>query len=614
MNKSEKLSISIVIPTYNRKDYVQIAIDSVLKNKNENLFNLNIVIIDDGSTDGTEIALHKYNQNSEVHYFKIQNSERGFARNYGAKFAIDELKADYILFFDADDIMNENALNTFYKNIATNPQVKCFFGQCQILEKNNKLDYITPQIMWPMNAKKHVIEKGPLLPLGCTIIHATVFKDIQGFNDDRSLSGSEDWLFLFQVVLKYEVMFLPYVITYYRVHDGNTNAEKLEQSNAILFKIIQDKKNKLNLTDLEVHFLDIQLLYGQVGANNRTNHQRALHFLMRIFLKDKMQIFKIKFYYYFLSILKRFILSFTQKIKYKLRRRELWGISIYSLQNENDIFNIDSHKPSYFFSEKGVRTNTKYQSTITDPFLFTHKEQLYLFYEVQTDFGVGEIWAKSLTIGEDWQDHGPVLKEPFHLSYPMVFHDKNEIYMIPESSEVGQVWLYKAKDFPTKWEKHKLLMNEALVDVSLIQKENGIFLLGTTKNYELKLYFACDFEQDFIQAKSFITNDKAVSRNGGKPITIDGKIYRIAQNCKNSYGEKIGLLQITDLSFDNYKEEIVISDLYKQKQDWMQLGYHHLSMAKFKNKNFVAVDGMRKDYFLNTMTLAFLRIFNRQKI
>ena len=301
------------------------------------------------------------------------------------------------------------------------------------------------------------------------------------------------------------------------------------------------------------------------------------------------------------------------KLKTLFKRRDVWSIAIYKLENERDIFELDQHEPIYFFGEKGMRLNSNYQATTADPFLFVYNHRLYLFYEVQTDFSVGEIWAQSMDAQGFWINHGQVLKEDFHLSYPQVFFYDGQVCMIPESAASKQVCLYRSEAFPYNWKKTKVLIDAILSDTSIIIQPEGIFLLGTTRSNELKLYFAKDFNQEFTCIDNVTLKNKYTARNAGKPIYINNVLYRLAQNNKSHYGEKITLLQIDQLSVDNYSESITVLDLYKTKPKWMKTGYHHISKASFMNECFVAVDGMRPDKHINTMLLAPIKLFDRIK-
>jgi len=101
--------ISIIIPTYNRRNDLKKCLDTI---KNQSYKNHEIIIVDDGSTDGTEDLIKNY---PKIKYFKQNNKGPGAARNLGIKYA----KGDIVAFTDDDCIPYkdwlENALPYFKK-------------------------------------------------------------------------------------------------------------------------------------------------------------------------------------------------------------------------------------------------------------------------------------------------------------------------------------------------------------------------------------------------------------------------------------------------------------------------------------------------------------------
>ena len=95
---------------------------------------------------------------------------------------------------------------------------------------------------------------------------------------------------------------------------------------------------------------------------------------------------------------------------------------------------------------------------LADPFVLKNNGENFVFVE---DFLLrdkkGRISAIKLD-GDDYDFLGVVMEEDFHLSFPFVFRDGENIYMIPESSENGDIRLYRSIDFPLKWEFEKQLM------------------------------------------------------------------------------------------------------------------------------------------------------------
>ena len=304
----------------------------------------------------------------------------------------------------------------------------------------------------------------------------------------------------------------------------------------------------------------------------------------------------------------RHVLNLARHVKHRyFARRDLWTIALYKIQLERDIFQIEAHKPFAFIGETGIRTSRQYQSTVADPFLFNHKNEVFIFYEVQSDFGVGEIHASAIDENKVTTQYGCVLKEDFHLSYPQVFLHDGTIWMIPETASDKKVWLYRCTAFPNGWERERVLIDEEIVDASLIVGEDGLYILGTNRLPELKLFYAANLHQTFSDAHISITKDKTIVRNAGTPVRIDGNLYRLAQDCQNSYGENINILEVTSLRHDNYSETLVVRNLFKNKPEWMELGCHHMSLARHGHGFLLAIDGKRRDKLINSFTLAFLQ-------
>ncbi len=103
--------ISIIVPIYNVKNFLPDCLKSL---KAQTYKNLEILLIDDGSTDGSTILAKAYTSlDSRAKYFRKKNGGLSSARNLGLKKA----SGDYIFFLDSDDCLEKDAIEYFYKLI-----------------------------------------------------------------------------------------------------------------------------------------------------------------------------------------------------------------------------------------------------------------------------------------------------------------------------------------------------------------------------------------------------------------------------------------------------------------------------------------------------------------
>jgi glycosyltransferase involved in cell wall biosynthesis len=108
----QQRSVSVIIPTFNRKDLLTRTIDSVLANTGD----IDIVVCDDGSTDGTEELMREYEQfDSKIRY--VRQEHQGFgaakARNAGAYAA----QGDFLLFLDAGMVIAPSTISTYLAKV-----------------------------------------------------------------------------------------------------------------------------------------------------------------------------------------------------------------------------------------------------------------------------------------------------------------------------------------------------------------------------------------------------------------------------------------------------------------------------------------------------------------
>ncbi|HJZ60486.1 MAG TPA: hypothetical protein VKE74_36420, partial [Gemmataceae bacterium] len=146
----------------------------------------------------------------------------------------------------------------------------------------------------------------------------------------------------------------------------------------------------------------------------------------------------------------------------------VWAVGIYT-----------GTFPDRFAPPPGVRNPVLTREDVTDvpaafladPFMVRSGGGWHMFLEVMNGrTGRGEIGLAVSPDGLNWKYRQVVLTEPFHLSYPYVFEWRGTHYMVPETYQAGEVRLYEATDFPSRWRRvATLLRGPYLVDASVFR-------------------------------------------------------------------------------------------------------------------------------------------------
>ncbi|KFK24896.1 hypothetical protein AALP_AA8G038800 [Arabis alpina] len=246
---------------------------------------------------------------------------------------------------------------------------------------------------------------------------------------------------------------------------------------------------------------------------------------------------------------------------------------------------------------------------VADPFLYVQGDTLYIFFETmnpvtsQGDIGV----AESIDNGATWKPLGLALDEAWHLSYPFVFNYNGEIYMMPESSELGQLRLYRAVNFPLSWKLEKVILKKPLVDSTMIHHQGNYWLFGSDhssfgakKNGQLEIWYSSTPLGPWKpHKKNPVYNGKrnVGARNGGRAFLHDGNLYRVGQDCGENYGKRLRIFKIEVLSKQVYREVEVpfaLERTYKGRNSWNGARQHHFDVQQLSSGEYIGiVDGDR---------------------
>lgn len=180
-----------------------------------------------------------------------------------------------------------------------------------------------------------------------------------------------------------------------------------------------------------------------------------------------------------------------------------------------------------------------------DPFLYECRGKHYIFFESVSDsHPKGEIWFVELDEAGNAGQPERALVRDYHLSYPQVFAWRDEIYMLPETCENGSVEVYRAVDFPRRWELAATLLSNVQAADSTIFEDGGKWWLFTAGiggkdlgRSELSLFFSDSLFGPWMpHPKNPIVCDVSGARPAGALFYEQGELIRPAQDCSGDTG------------------------------------------------------------------------------
>ena len=226
-----------------------------------------------------------------------------------------------------------------------------------------------------------------------------------------------------------------------------------------------------------------------------------------------------------------------------------------------------------------------------DPFLMEWDGRDYLLLEDVPPGGRGRLAAMEIAAGGEIGAPEIILEKPYHVSYPFVFRNGTDWFLIPESAENRTVELYRATA-PLKWEFEKNLFEGAmLVDTTAFHHQGVWYFFTTQVDYGMRAYLFYAESLDGAwnyHPRNPICSDVSRSRGAGALFYRDGRLIRPAQDCSVRYGYAIVWNEVRKLSRTEY-EEAAIARLEPSWWGNGNLGTHTLNA----NARWEVTDGLR---------------------
>ncbi len=209
--KGEPL-VSIIITTYNHSRYLADAVESVI---GQTYANMELVVVDDGSTDNTREFLRQY---PFIKYIYQSNQGLSAARNKG----IDNSKGSFIIFLDADDWLYPNAVVTQLRHFSLDPAGVAFMAGSHDKVNSRKRILMSAESAPPSQTHYAALLQGNFIGMHAAVMYRKEVFDY--FRFDTGLSACEDYDLYLRIARLFAIDCHSEKIAAYRIHEGNMSA------------------------------------------------------------------------------------------------------------------------------------------------------------------------------------------------------------------------------------------------------------------------------------------------------------------------------------------------------------------------------------------------------
>ena len=257
--------VSIIIPNYNHKPYLQQRLDTVF---NQSYQNFEVILLDDASTDGSQAILKQYQNHPKVSHLIINSQNSGSPFKQWQK-GINAAKGEWIWIAESDDYCELNFLEQLLSEIDNSIGV-CYSQSLDVDETGNEIKHrieytqeFTPNI-WETSfkmsgytfIKKYLLFKN-VIPNASAVVFKKELVTKETFTDDiLNMQMCGDWFFWVQLVYHTQVGFVAVDLNYFRNHKtvsrkhDNFSKKKLRllEERTILLHILKNNPEQIGVS------------------------------------------------------------------------------------------------------------------------------------------------------------------------------------------------------------------------------------------------------------------------------------------------------------------------------------------------------------------------------
>jgi glycosyltransferase involved in cell wall biosynthesis len=297
--RSAEPLLSVVIPSYNRADYIGETIESVLQ---QTYSNIEVVVIDDGSTDNTAQVVEPFAP--RVRYIRQENAERGASRNHGLRLA----KGEYIAFLDSDDLWLPDKAERGIHFLRDRPGVGMLCTDAIEIDGEGKERRLLHARGYSGKVTGKLLQNNFVI-MPTHLARTSVVREIGGFREERKLSGSEDWEMWVRLSLVAEIAYIPQVTAKYRVHTANTmsSAEGMQRSMGRAAQLFNESEHLARTHKRSLRKMDANVaLVNAINYCSQRDRKNSMQLLAHAFASDPQTILDPRFGYTLYRLAKNF--------------------------------------------------------------------------------------------------------------------------------------------------------------------------------------------------------------------------------------------------------------------------------------------------------------------
>lgn len=223
-----------------------------------------------------------------------------------------------------------------------------------------------------------------------------------------------------------------------------------------------------------------------------------------------------------------------------------------------------------------------------DPFILTRNGEHYVFFENYVyATGRGKISVGRYS-AQGFEVLGDALDLPYHLSFPLVFEHDGEIFMVPESCAAKRVDVWRAVEFPLRWELYATALDGVSAADTVLLQDGGRWWMftnisdGPLEDHCNELHVFSIDGPGLLRVTPHPLNpvviDSTTARGAGRIVRRGTKLVRPSQNNSHGiYGWGLNLMEITRLDMDGYEERRIASFAPNFKPGLV--GFHHFDSS-----------------------------------